>query len=124
MVSNLPPGVTSNMIPGNRPEDARYEHLCEQEIGPLIKTFEAETDLILGSEVFEKLADAIFEYGEKRRSEGNIEGAQQRRRAELAERVEADETDRHDDKENRIMKRLNQVSALLIEIDLIEKGKR
>ena len=28
-MSNLPPGVTLGMIPGNRPEDARYEAFIE-----------------------------------------------------------------------------------------------
>lgn len=27
---NLPPGVTQNMIPGNRPEDVEYDELCEE----------------------------------------------------------------------------------------------
>jgi hypothetical protein len=26
---NLPPGITQNMIPGNRPEDVEYDELCE-----------------------------------------------------------------------------------------------
>lgn len=29
MLSNLPPGVTENMIPGNRPEDIRYDAYIE-----------------------------------------------------------------------------------------------
>ena len=29
MSSNLPPGVTDGMIPGNRPEDAEEERICE-----------------------------------------------------------------------------------------------
>jgi hypothetical protein len=27
---NLPPGVTTDMIPGNRPEDLRFEYLLEE----------------------------------------------------------------------------------------------
>ena len=27
--SNLPPGVTTNMLPGNRPEDVAWERACE-----------------------------------------------------------------------------------------------
>ena len=29
MLSNLPPGVTESMIPGNRPEDVRWDKLVE-----------------------------------------------------------------------------------------------
>ena len=29
MSSNLPPGVSENMIPGNRPEDLEYEHFWD-----------------------------------------------------------------------------------------------
>lgn len=35
--SNLPPGVTESMIPGNRPEDVRYEELYEQERTRLVE---------------------------------------------------------------------------------------
>lgn len=29
MNSNLPPGVTDSMIPGNRPQDAEFEHILD-----------------------------------------------------------------------------------------------
>lgn len=32
MGSNLPPGVTEGMIPGNRPEDIEFERLIEDAI--------------------------------------------------------------------------------------------
>jgi len=33
MSSNLPPGVTDSMIPGNRPEDFRFDTMMEGDIG-------------------------------------------------------------------------------------------
>jgi len=43
---NMPPGCNENMIPGNRPEDIRYEKLCEEIAG------------ILGNE---ELSDTTFD---------------------------------------------------------------
>lgn len=36
MSSNLPPGVTESMIPGNRPEDVMFEKWLDSEIGDLL----------------------------------------------------------------------------------------
>lgn len=30
MASNLPPGVTDSMIPGNRPEDVAFDAFCDR----------------------------------------------------------------------------------------------
>lgn len=30
MASNLPPGITDSMLPGNTPEDIAFERLCEE----------------------------------------------------------------------------------------------
>ncbi len=34
-MSNLPPGVTDNMIPGNRPEDMAWDDFCERALEQL-----------------------------------------------------------------------------------------
>lgn len=46
-MSNLPPGVTTNMIPGNRPEDIAAEAF-QEELGEV-------TGNLLPDDVFEKL---------------------------------------------------------------------
>lgn len=51
---NLPPGVTQNMIPGNRPEDLRRERLLE----------ELATIIPFG-ELTEELSDKLADYVEK-----------------------------------------------------------
>ena len=38
-MSNLPPGCTENMIPGNRPEDMRYEKFIDDCGGDLAAEF-------------------------------------------------------------------------------------
>lgn len=50
---NLPPGVTQNMIPGNRPEDIRRDKL-RKELAALIPNLEDWTD-----EQVDKLADYV-----------------------------------------------------------------
>jgi hypothetical protein len=61
---NLPPGVTQNMIPGNRPEDVRRDKLRE-ELAALIPNLEDWTD-----EQADKLADYVEQSMEKAHSEG------------------------------------------------------
>lgn len=41
MSSNYPPGVTTSMIPGNRPEDARYERALEEFWNEVVPGLEA-----------------------------------------------------------------------------------
>lgn len=59
MSSNLPPGVSENMIPGNRPEDAAWEFFHESVDEDCIK--EGFTDMDahiiwgIGFEVFKHL---------------------------------------------------------------------
>jgi hypothetical protein len=50
---NIPPGVTQNMIPGNRPEDIRRDKL-RKELAALIPNLEDWTD-----EQADKLADYV-----------------------------------------------------------------
>ena len=67
--SNLPPGVTDSMIPGNRPEDIEWEKRLDkltdfiwQKVGNLNLSFE-EFDIL------EKLVDKFFsEISKKRRT--------------------------------------------------------
>lgn len=37
---NLPPGVTANMIPGNRPEDDEYAEILEKIKGAVMDTID------------------------------------------------------------------------------------
>lgn len=53
MSSNLPPGVTEGMIPGNRPEDADFENMIE---------WLCTTGLSAG-----ELRDAIVDYARRKK---------------------------------------------------------
>lgn len=54
-LSNLPPGVTDSMIPGNRPEDSPYEKWCD-DLELMLKTAEIECN----GDQFDVLANAIW----------------------------------------------------------------
>ena len=56
--SNLPPGVTESMIPGNRPEDAAWERLFDEMGSSGLHTEEAARRWRLGNEI----ADALDTY--------------------------------------------------------------
>ena len=57
MPSNLPPGVTDDMIPGNRPKDVAFETFCDE----LSKMLDKAQIKCVGDQ-FDVLACAIFEY--------------------------------------------------------------
>ena len=67
---NLPPGVTENMIPGNRPEDVMAEQLGEYcfpcpkcgEIGRAVD-FDEQGDPVLGCGCVVDIADALDSAG-------------------------------------------------------------
>lgn len=69
-VSNLPPGVTENMIPGNRPADVAYENLCEA-VGDLVGSEFAEGDK------FEPLCQWISDRLDDANRAGYQEGVQE-----------------------------------------------
>lgn len=60
MTSNLPPGVTDQMLPGNTPEDAAFEALCEAlgEILPDIEQLSEETITRLAEFILDREAKA------------------------------------------------------------------
>ncbi len=60
MGSNLPPGVTEGMIPGNRPIDLETEKLYD-EIDGLIRTFVDGSGVVAMYDVPEILSDLIGE---------------------------------------------------------------
>lgn len=57
MSSNLPPGVTESMLPGNRPEDIEFEKMCE-ELGTLFDKF----NIKYNEEEFTALTDLLWEH--------------------------------------------------------------
>jgi hypothetical protein len=61
-MSNLPPGVSVWMIPGNRPEDEAWETFAEQFL-PNLYNYEEETfDLREVESLWWILAEATFEF--------------------------------------------------------------
>jgi hypothetical protein len=65
MTSNLPPGVTESMIPGNRPEDIRFEQLYEELFNRLPSSIqdEIEKDTNRGKKLdrhFQDMIERIF----------------------------------------------------------------
>lgn len=54
-MSNLPPGVTDSMIPGNTPEDAAYEQFCED-----LTTHLIAADVDTTTQEFEVLAERLY----------------------------------------------------------------
>lgn len=57
MSSNLPPGVTESMIPGNRPEDLRYERVLDAL--PDDVRDEVDSESPAGTKVNEFISDAV-----------------------------------------------------------------
>ena len=57
MSNNLPPGVTGNMLPGDRPEDAIYDRIFERL--PEWMQQEIESDTAKGKKINRKLWDMI-----------------------------------------------------------------
>lgn len=66
-LSNLPPGVTTNMLPGNRPEDIAYDNLCEELAGVVA----------LSDEQIDKLAVWILDKLDIANRDGYSEGVQE-----------------------------------------------
>ncbi len=54
MSSNLPPGVTDSMIPGNRPEDTLWEQLCDDICGSGLTIEEAQLAWKIGMAVMKE----------------------------------------------------------------------
>jgi hypothetical protein len=66
-LSNLPPGVTTNMLPGNRPEDIAYDNLCEALAGVVP----------LSDEQIDKLAEWVSDKLDAANRDGYSEGVQE-----------------------------------------------
>lgn len=60
-MSNLPPGVTTSMIPGNRPEDARYERALEEFWNGVMPGIEAAYGGTVPSRAADDMAEAWAE---------------------------------------------------------------
>lgn len=66
-LSNLPPGVTTNMLPGNRTEDIAYANLCEDLRGIVA----------LSDEQIDKLAEWVSDKLDAANRDGYSEGVQE-----------------------------------------------
>ena len=62
MSSNLPPGVTDGMLPGNRSDDIAYEKMCEDLSNILDKVM-----LTISESAFDALAEWLWDYKVPRR---------------------------------------------------------
>jgi hypothetical protein len=66
MNDNLPPGVTDSMIPGNRPEDARYEAQVDLELGSItLPMFKAAVRLRWGTTLGDDVLKSYFDSWEE-----------------------------------------------------------
>jgi len=62
--SNLPPGVSENMIPGNRPEDAAYEKFWDELYTKFVKEYpgnQEELDKLMDGDFFMHFVDMAVE---------------------------------------------------------------
>lgn len=62
MSSNLPPGVTEGMIPGNRPEDTKWDRFLGEEVPEMVKDLsleEAKMAVILGVAIVPSVRDYL-----------------------------------------------------------------
>lgn len=72
MSSNLPPGVTDSMIPGNRPEDVRYERMADR----LAEVMGGEPGDPIDHEKFDQLVDFVIAREDEAIREGQTLGEQ------------------------------------------------
>ena len=73
-MSNLPPGVTVGMIPGNRPWDLEIENLYD-ELDGMIQTFLNDSEIVDKTDIPQVLRDLVEDY--EKRLPGDYKEAQE-----------------------------------------------
>lgn len=70
-MSNLPPGVTEGMIPGNRPWDIEIEQLFD-ELDGMIVTFLNNSEIVDKADIPQVLRDLLTQYEREVKKEQQI----------------------------------------------------